>query len=1232
MGNQASTPSARERTPTPSSSHQDSLLKLLNKTAASSESSRPGKEMVDSNQHRLAHDLARTSLEDQHFARPSSGRQESPIRLFGSKENMPTPFQPQDIPQGSPSYQTGSVAYVNPFEGPAALTPRQIKNPPTNGSASKRVGSQSPAATHTSSRRKLTPSGDDVMQSIEGQASDPLKDGRTPVEALMGIGAPSRDAETVAQALNEVGGQVDRQVENALAQAEGKKREAHIKQEEDDMIKFDAIEEHVHDAAVGLKSELDKEENKKVLRDIMPPSAAEAVKDIIDEAALDDGQTNGNDQLARQIKVYQFPMYPFVSIDLVQKDLSELSVREGSATPIARFKKEFDQADRTLATATNEFIAYAVPKNNGGIRVIEQDNGKSSLLFGDSQDRIFNIGICTAVGSPIHGLQRVIATGVSGAVYWATIAEPDTELSQEEMKITSVVFPPTPAGSDSTSGGQLKTRAKKSSRHPDFFAIGRGKAIQIVFPAHARNSDFFDGKSSSLDTERYFADRNLKITTGKAGKDFTFSEDDSTIVTLDKAGKLRIWDIRELTDGHNQSASRLAPVEVKTPMLTFATAHASEKSWPTSVLFADKLRPYTKGTALRYIIVGMKQNHTLQLWDLCLGKAVQELRFPHEKETDAICSVTYHPSSGVIAVGHPTRNSIYFIHLSAPKYNLPSMSQAKFVQRLANKDSTLPKAEATAIMSGMREYSLADKGQLRSIELTPSSGEPTRNVDDDGDPMLFELYLMHSKGLHCLSIKKEDLGWSHESKVLHPVDAEAQGLVVVKELREPSSVRSTDPSSLSLNGEDQASVSPAKNSSKTHSKGSDKTERSEATTPSNRETDKKKAKRNGASETASQPSTAPPVSNSYANAAQQATASTPQPTSSALKESSRPALSKHASREAPEPMPKLTPASVEERAKSAIASGDTVSVGISGDFLDKELKKIEQGVSNEFSKVLGRELDSLYKHIAEDKRVQDASGAAKQDAVLRLVSSTLGDNVEKSLSRIIQKSIKETVLPSISELTTTTVTKQLHASIGHQVQDAVPAAMKHAMHEAMNRSMQSPDMFRTISEQVSKTVSAHVEREISTTMTKSIAPGFQNVAMSLVQKTNGETERRVRELLVQADGQRRNNSVKIDQLTTMVTSLTETVRTMAEAQTHFQHEILKLRENIAEQSLQVAGTSDRDESPRPSDSVSQRTLTPEEEELNSVTDAWNYGAKEEATVLVRIVSPVLIVSLIRTVC
>ena len=98
----------------------------------------------------------------------------------------------------------------------------------------------------------------------------------------------------------------------------------------------------------------------------------------------------------------------------------------------------------------------------------------------------------------------------------------------------------------------------------------------------------------------------MKISTGKAGKDFAFSDDDSVIASLDKTGRLRFWDINDmLTD-----ASLLEgppPAEIRVPLTTFVTGSPTEKSWPTSVLFLDKLRAYSRSMALRYVLVGLNK-------------------------------------------------------------------------------------------------------------------------------------------------------------------------------------------------------------------------------------------------------------------------------------------------------------------------------------------------------------------------------------------------------------------------------------------------------------------------------------------------------------------------------------------------------------------------------------------------------------------------------------------------
>lgn len=1258
----SSTPTPRENIPAPSSTnHQDYLLKLLNRTNPSqptvleqgglgSPEARDGQAATQDPTEDVPDETIKKQPSsvgsDKHSV--SSARNDSPIRVFGSSDDRePTPFEPQDLPKGqSVPKKDSKFTYVNPFEQLAASSPRNAKPTSVNGDGNKRKNIEPPPKSiQTSSRRKLTPAGHEVLQSIESPKPAPLKDERTRIEALMGIGAPTRNAETVAEALSEAGGQVDKEVETALAKAEQKESELKIKQEELEHTQdttLDALEDKVQDLASEVKVELDKEENQGALEEAFPAPVADAIKDAIDAVSRGDGaddwesaegeEAGPNIEADRVVPVYQFPMKPFVSIDIKQKELPGITFQEASKTNIARLKKEFDQIDRTLATATNDFIIYGSPRS-GGLKVIRQDDGVTQHIFQETHDRIFNVTISTASpSSRSHGAQNLIATGLSGTVYWAPILRPGEEISGHDMEEQGLIFPPSPAHSDNSSTGQLKTRAKRSSRNPDFFAIGRGKSIHIVFPAHARKSKFLSDRSV-IDTEKYFKDRSLKISTGKAGKDFTFSEDDTTILTLDKTGRLRFWDIRDLVDIDNAFPSTLAPVEAKAPILTFVTARSNEKSWPTSVLLVDKPRPYTKGIALRYVVVGMKQNHTLQLWDLCLGKAVQEVNFPQEKESDAICSVSYHPTSGIVVVGHPTRNSVYLIHLSAPKYNLPPISQAKFVQRLANKDSSLPKPEATAILSGLREYSFANIGHLRSVELVSIPPEPMRLAEDAEDPVLFELYIMHSKGVTCVAIKKEDLGWSKDSKVIHPVDAEQDGVIVVKDLKEPQLGYFSDRSS--NNGDTQPVVATSTNiapkplskaairalnasSNKrdTQPEGSVAPAAIPAPTPNPEKAEKRKKKRFGAVEdtvsrendaagSPSLTSTAPKI---QPNAVQPQPLTTTQSASGAAKEVIRPSIPTSASRDAPEP----TTAALKESLNHSNENGKTTHLGISSEFLDKELKKVEAGLSGEFNKVLSRELDSLYQRFSEDKRVQDAAGTAKQDAILRLVSSTLGENVEKALSRIIATNIQQVVIPSITDTTSSLLDKRISEVLTQQLHHAIPPLLKLALPEAVSRGVQNTEVLRMISEQLNGKLTGHVEKEFNSTLHNTIVPAFKHLAVNIAQNSTVETENRVHEHLRRAEAQRRDDAAKIDQLNALVRGLSETVHMMAAAQSDFQQEILNLQQQAAQD--RRGDASSQSHGHRGSTEKALTRKSPEQEELDMITALMSEGRYEEGTI------------------
>lgn len=1122
-------------------------------------------------------------------ATPAKATAPSPI-------TVPTPSAPASISKGS------VFTYVNPFEQLAASSPRN--RTPKPGDI---VSAASFDETPTMGNGKSSLSG--LPSAAAPVTPSPLPDGRSQIEALIGIGSQNRNGESVAHALVEVAERIDKQVEGMAAKAN------------EEFARLNATEEHrqsrelqqaVHEAAVEMNEELKNKETRNALEEAMPKPAADAfrqtVKNIAQDITADSWESAEAEESAadadRAVPVYNLPMRPFVTIE-VNLPKAAHPVRDDIVMKIASLKKDFDQVDRTLVTASTTNIVYATAKS-GGFRLIRQDDGSNKHVFKHGDNQIFNVAVSTvAANVPSGETETIIATGVNGSVYWtSTKTEQDESFAGEDLEKQGLIFPPIPSTDDNnTSNAQLKTRAKRSSRHPDFFALGRGKSIHIIWPSVAASDAYVDSKTRIVDSEKYLSERCLKISTGKAGKDFAFSEDDTVIASLDKAGKLKFWDIREHIDKVNaEPTGRRSPVEAKTPIFTLQTVSGGDKSWPTSLLFVDKERPSVKGVALRYLLVGMKQNHTLQLWDLGLGKPVQELNFPHDAETDAICSVAYHPKSGVIVVGHPTRNSIYLVHLSAPKYNLPSMTQAKFLQSLADKDETLPKPDSTAIMSGIREISLASIGELRSLDImNPINSSIEEKKEDE---TMFELYLMHSRGVISLNFKRQDLGWGPDNKPLRSLDAEKEGVVTVKELRAIDATPSaSDPVESTNAMKEQSTTSAVKPIAAKPV--------AEVATPAPQKPAAKELVSQAEASTATSGETAEPKKKRHTEAQPVA-----QTAPSSSKPSSQPVKSSSAqAQRAPEGTPGTTkrtapvePVTSQPDAAPALLSSSGTPTEVANALANSVGKVLVEQLTGGVAKNIDDQLKTLYRRLDEDKRVADAAGSAKQDAVLRLVASTLSENVEKSLTRIISSNMQQSVLPSLSAATATALDRKLPEILSQRLETVIPRELKAILPNTISRSLQDPEDLKMISELVSTKIAKHVEADFAKSLRDTITPAFKTLATTAAQKVTSEVEQRVREQLKHAEVQRQSESVKIDQLTKLTGELLETVRSMATSQADLRDQISELQAQLSTQQLAVE--------PEPQQPVRMEPQAPHDEDLEAISELMTNGRYEEGTIRV----------------
>lgn len=1155
-------PSAQTAVPPPSgekyestankASTQDFLLNLLtkpNKPASSAASrtasnaaaqNKPDEVVVD----QLAQSLADTAIKP--IEQPK--REFNPARPFGSPSPEPTRFE---APQPS---KAGLFNYVNPFDQLSSSSPLNRTPAPQDKKIEILKHDRGPSDT------------------INGESDAPaaktrkLSPEKEPAKPEPDTHAALKSPQSVSKKLEEVSETVQNEVEEALAAA----------------------------TSNGQSGDA--------------PKATETIVPTIEKKAgdstVDSDWSTAEDEDAKQeedakVEVFNFPMKPFVTLHFTGNRTPRQFINRSwdDHTPIARMKKDFSHDDRALATASQTHIVYAVAPNEKkpatGLKVIRQDDGNNKHLWAKAGERLCNIQVSSQSNSDE---EAILATGVNGTIFYTTLSKSAGESFDDvDAEARGFVMSPPPNSDEASSASAfgtssaIKTRVKLSNRHSSqYFAVARGRQIHLIAPEIVKERGYTDSKTYQVDTERYLAEHSFSINTAKAGKDFCFSEDDTVLVSLDKVGKVKFWDIKELTAAMGNGA-KSPRNELKDPFWTLAAGanplNPDDKMSPSSIMFLDKDRACVKGIALRYLLVGFQQNHIIQLWDLGLGKCVQELRFPESAgSSNAMCSVTYHPKSSIICISHPGRNSVYFIHLSAPRYSMEPMSQATYVSRLARQDKSLPRPESTAIMSGMREYSLSKTaGELRSLDMLKT---PFPSGDAPEDQAQFELYIMHSKGVIGLPIKKCDLGWDAKGKMVKPVEALAAGLIKVGDLHQPRAA-ATEPATATEQN------TPAKQTPKNAKK--------------DRETVKPEPKVQVKKEVASPspartPAPAPPVSNgTTAPTPAEASMQVPEapattnpsiitPSSYSMAAQDGKTAARHQNGEQPTQAQKDVPVVEKSVPSNQLAVSQPAG----------ELASVDSTVQD----LVAKEFGSLYQKLDQDKRVADAAGAARQDAMLRLISSTLTENVESSLDRIVSTSIESKVLPSLTSNTSKVIERKLSESLNKQVGDSVSKEVKSAIPTAVSAALRDGQVTRALSTHIIDEVTKQVKMDMGGLVQRSMQTVQTNMASQMTQSTQTvhksvtDLEARIDAQLREAAQQQKQSNDMLAQLTASMRDLTTTVQSMKEDHAQL------LRKSAAPAPQQAAPTQNNKDAAQPE----------EDPEVARLTQMLKAGDYQQATI------------------
>ncbi|EEY19344.1 conserved hypothetical protein [Verticillium alfalfae VaMs.102] len=1037
-----------------------------------------------SSSHLSQHNQYETS-DRHHYEQPAAGygsysfqpNQDGSIpvsRLFGNSYNNYEDHQTPSSQHHTPKSSNAAVPHAHsagqsPAGPPFLILKKGDGSPTPPGAGRKNISHErSPLASPQSLRSQavhsnVSPAGNAIGNPTPGSAA-----------SLASPGRADRNPETVSEAMHDLAETADQEAQEALARAEDEPDQSDYLKDLDDLDnarteqEFEDIAQH---AALAIKKELDRAEN---------------------------SDRRHRRRACAVVKVYNFPMRPWISIQVNDNgDIERPQLRDEAIMDIARLRKEFDQIDRNLYTATERYMVYGMSKA-GGLRVIRQEDGRDAKIFTDTKDRIFNVAMsCTAPDHDGAHRETIIGTGISGTVFWVQIRNGEKDhIEDANPEQYGFALPPMSFHEGDTPGGVLKTRARSSTIHPEFFAVGRGKSINIIWPSFIMQQNLFKpGHDRVVDTEQLAKQCSLKINTGKAGKDFTFSQDDTVIVSLDKSGRVKFWDVRDLTAAKEGSDPR-APIP----------AHTS-----------------------------------LELWDLALGKPVQEFNLPHSKESDAVCSVMYHAPTGMLIIGHPTRNSIYFAHLSAPKYNLKSVSQVDYIKRLIDHDTTIPQPDSTAVISGVREYSFANRGILRSLDLLST---PAMSQDSD-EPTLFELYAMHSKGVACLLIKQAELGWSKDNKVLAPVSAVDAGVVSISKLKPPHAL----PAEPAHQEPAPAPAAPARSNTK---------ESTAHTAPSSQDEDRHAPRgflKKQESKDEDTPTTAPVKDDKPEKAERKGR----KKKAAAVAAAAALAAESQSQSNGGSQSPRVTP----KDSKTATAAAPAVpSSYVSMESIEtvmNSLTTMESRLNSSFAGTINAAIKSLHTKLEDGQREREKDFDQHQKTLLTMISDVLNENTQKVLESLIQGQF-DLAMPTISDVARKAVSEQFSSGTNRQLSQTIQKEINKSLPSATQHALQSTDFIKGLSDRVGSTVAANVQREVVHSLTNQMSTAFTTMATTACQQVADDLQRQHHAEMTALHEQRAADSKKIDELHTAFAQLTSMVSGMAATQEQFQTEFIRFQQ------------------------------------------------------------------------
>ncbi|KAG9289781.1 hypothetical protein G9A89_015361 [Geosiphon pyriformis] len=168
--------------------------------------------------------------------------------------------------------------------------------------------------------------------------------------------------------------------------------------------------------------------------------------------------------------------------------------------------------------------------------------------------------------------------------------------------------------------------------------------------------------------------------------------------------------------------------------------------------------------------------------------------------------------------------------------------------------------------------------------------------------------------------------------------------------------------------------------------------------------------------------------------------------------------------------------------------------------LTRELKKIEDSLTNKISKMFAKEMDKQYQRLEDERNSHQAAETTRQETILKLVSQALNNNTAKFLESTIRSEIQNNVIPMLNKLVATSVDKQVNRGMVEAINKSIPAAIDKTVTENVQRVLSKSSVIDSIAKSVSKSIKPIIEEIYRENFSNMLIPSYQNATTAMFEQ------------------------------------------------------------------------------------------------------------------------------------